>query len=228
MRYIIIGLGNYGGVLAEELALLGNEVIGADSNAQRVDALKDKLATAFVLDATDESALSALPLHDVDAVFVTIGEHLGDSIRVLALLKQRKVAHIYARAIDPVHKAVLEAFAPDRILTPESDAARQLAGELELGVRVETFSVDDEHQVFKFAIPPSFVGFRVNELNCEQEFRLKILALKRAAKVQNFLGISMNEKTVANELPDDATLQDGDELVCYGRYRDFLAFWKAI
>lgn len=36
MKYIIIGLGNYGGVLAEELSVLGHEVIGVDTNEHRV------------------------------------------------------------------------------------------------------------------------------------------------------------------------------------------------
>ena len=39
MKYIIIGLGNYGGVLAEELSVLGHEVIGVDTNEHRVDVL---------------------------------------------------------------------------------------------------------------------------------------------------------------------------------------------
>lgn len=228
MRYIIIGLGNYGSVLAKELMLLGNEVIGADNNPHRVDALKDKLSTAFIIDATDEVSLSVLPLSDVDVVIVTIGEDIGASIRTIALLKQRKVKHIYARAIDSVHKAVLEAFNLDRILRPEQDAARQLVWLLELGINVETFQVDEEYYVFKFPIPASLVGFHVNDFKLEQEFSMKILALKRASTVQNFLGVSLLEKSVANELPDDATLQENDELVCYGRYKDFQAFWKAI
>ena len=41
MKYIIIGLGNYGHVLAEELSALGHEVIGADVSAGRVDSLKE-------------------------------------------------------------------------------------------------------------------------------------------------------------------------------------------
>ena len=41
MKYIIIGLGNYGSVLAEELSALGHEVIGVDTNERRVDVLKD-------------------------------------------------------------------------------------------------------------------------------------------------------------------------------------------
>lgn len=228
MKCIIIGLGNYGGVLAEELSLLGNEVIGADNSAQRVDALKDKLATAFIIDATDEASLSVLPLNDVDVVIVAIGENLGASIRVIALLKQRKVKHIYARAIDNVHKAILEAFNLDKILTPENDAARELVWLLDLGVKVETFKVDEEYYVLKFGIPKKFVGYQVNELNCDSEFNLKVIALKRAGIVHNFLGISVLERDVANELPENYKIQEEDELVCYGRYKDFLSFWKAI
>lgn len=72
MKYIIIGLGNYGSVLAEELSALGHEVIGVDTNERRVDVLKDKIATSFIIDATDEQSLSVLPLKDVDVV---IGRH---------------------------------------------------------------------------------------------------------------------------------------------------------
>ena len=87
MKYIIIGLGKYGHVLAEELSALGHEVIGADVSVGRVDSLKEKIASAFVIDATDEQALSVLPLNSVDVVIVAIGEKFGASIRVVALLK---------------------------------------------------------------------------------------------------------------------------------------------
>ena len=90
MKYIIIGLGNYGHVLAEELSALGHEIIGADISESRVDSIKDKVATAFVIDATDEQSLSVLPLNSVDIVIVAIGENFGASIRVVALLKQKR------------------------------------------------------------------------------------------------------------------------------------------
>ena len=53
MKYIVIGLGNYGGVLAEELSMLGNEIIGVDCNSHQVELLKDKIAASFIMDATD-------------------------------------------------------------------------------------------------------------------------------------------------------------------------------
>ena len=60
MKYIIIGLGNYGHVLAEELSTLGHEVIGADLDEGRVDSIKDKIATAFVIDGTSSLFPSCL------------------------------------------------------------------------------------------------------------------------------------------------------------------------
>ena len=223
MKYIIIGLGNYGRVLAEELSALGHEIIGADISESRVDSIKDKVATAFVIDATDEQALSVLPLNSV-----AIGENFGASVRVVALLKQKKVAHIYARAIDMVHKAVLEAFSLEKILTPEEDAARSLVQLLDFGTSVEAFRVDSEYYVVKFTVPKKFVGYFVNELNLDEEFHLKLIGLKRADKVTNCLGISLMELHVKNELPGDEKVEEGDELVCYGKYRDFQSFWKAI
>lgn len=228
MKYIIIGLGNYGHVLAEELSALGHEVIGADVIAARVDTLKEKIATAFVIDATDEQALSVLPLKAVDVVVVAIGENFGASIRVVALLKQQKVKRIYARAIDAVHRSVLEAFELERILTPEEDAARGLVRRLEFGANMETFRLSPEHCVVKFTVPEKFVGYYLNELNLESEFGLKLLALKRAETQKNCLGISYVEYKVLDNFSDNLQIQADDQLVCYGRYKDLHKFWKAL
>ena len=162
------------------------------------------------------------------SVIVAIGENFGASIRVVALLKQKKVPRIFARAIDAVHKAVLEAFDLERILTPEEDAARSLVQLLDFGTNMEGFRIDQDYYVVKFTVPEKFVGYFVNELNLDEEFHLKMIGLKRANKITNCLGISLMELHVKNELPADEKVEEGDELVCYGRYRDFQAFWKAI
>ena len=218
MKYIIIGLGNYGHVLAGELSTLGHEVIGADLDEGRVDSIKDKIATAFVIDATDEQSLSVLPLNSVDMVIVAIGENFGASIRVVAMLKQKQVKHIYARAIDGLEK----------ILTPEEDAARSLVQLLDFGTKMETFRVDSEYYVVKFNVPEKFVGYFVNELNLDEEFNLKLIGLKRSNTIKNCLGISLVEHKVVNELPEDAKIRPDDVLVCYGKYSDFQKLWKAL
>ncbi len=228
MKCIIIGLGNYGGVLAEELTILGHEVIGVDQDENKVEMIKDKVATSFIIDATDEQALDILPLKAVDVVIVAVGENFGASVRIVALLKKHKVQHIYARAVDEVHRTVLEAFNLDNILFPEKDAARSLVQLLDLQVHVESFKVDKDHYVMKFKAPKQFVGFRVNDTALESEFNLKIIALVKGKETLNALGISILDHEVANEFDENYKLEHSDMLVCYGLYRDFMSFWRSI
>ena len=212
MKYIVIGLGNYGSVLAEELALLGHEVIGVDRDEQRVDAIKQKITTGFILDSTDEASLASLPLQEVDVVVVAIGKGVESSLRTVALLKKRKVAHIYARAVDKVHHTILDAFGLDEILTPEKSAARNLAQLMDLKVHVKSFEVGGGYYIAKFKIPKSFIGFSISSLSVEENFQLRVVAV-------------VHGKTV---ITVDCLLEEGDEMVCYGSYKDFMRFWKVI
>ncbi len=228
MKYIIIGLGSYGGVLAEELTLLGHDVIGVDENMNNVDRIKDSISTSFVLDATDETALSILPLKSVDMVIVAIGENFGASIKVVALLKKVGVKHIYARAIDDVHKTVLDAFNLDNVLFPEKDAARSLVKSIDLSVETETFRIDKEYYIVKFQIPASFVGYKVGDLSMDKEFNIRIISLLKGRKVNNSIGLMVNESVVEETFEMEYKLTAKDYLVCYGKYKDFLSFWRAI
>lgn len=215
-------------MLAEELSMLGHEVIGTDINEERAEALKDKIATSLILDATNEQALAALPFKDVDIVIVAIGENFGASIRVVALLKKNKVKHIYARAVDDLHKTVLEAFGLDIILTPEKEAARNLVQSLNLNLHVRSLRIDDQHYIIQFAVPSGFVGYHINDLSIEQEFHIKVIALVKGEQVCNSLGISILEQHVDNQFSENYTLEATDQLVCYGLYKDFMTFWKTL
>lgn len=228
MKYLIIGLGNYGGVLAEELTALGHEVVGVDSEELQAERYKDKVATTYVLDATDEMALSVLPLNGVDIVIVAIGENFGASVRIVSLLKKRNVKHIYARAVDEVHKAVLDAFSLDRILTPEKDAARLLVQLMELDAEVEHFSIDENNYVFKFSVPAKLIGYKINELSIEQEFGIRIISVIMGKQISNILGISKVEKFSTMTYTEDYALDQNDGLVCYGQFSDFIKFWKSV
>ncbi len=228
MKYIIIGLGNYGGVLAEELSALGNEVIGVDRDAHHVEVLKDKITTSFIMDVTDEEALSTLPFREIDVVIVAIGENFGASVRVVAMLKKLGAKRIMARAVDQIHRMILEAFSLERILSPEKEAARSLVRMLDLQINVDSFCVADNYYVAKFQLPASFVGMKLKDLTLEKDFDLKIISLVRGKVVMNAIGISIMEHWVANEFTENLILDAQDELVCYGEYENFMELWKAI
>lgn len=48
MKYIIVGLGNFGASLAQKLTAQGNEVIGIDTSMTKVDMYKEKSLILFV------------------------------------------------------------------------------------------------------------------------------------------------------------------------------------
>lgn len=52
---------------------------------------------------------------------------------------------------------------------------------------MEAFRIDQDYYVVKFTVPKKkFVGYFVNELNMDEEFHLKVIALKRANSVTNW------------------------------------------
>lgn len=133
MKYLVIGLGNFGSTLAEELTRKGNDVIGTDAQEQRVEEIKERISVAYIMDATDSAALQSLPLGDIDAVIVAIGQSLSASLRVVAALKKLSVKSIFVRAIDSVHLSILVAMNIEQIFIPESYAARIFADRIQKG-----------------------------------------------------------------------------------------------
>ena len=189
-----------------------------------------QLAVKYINDDT-KRAIARVAVQFVEQVWNTLhgADKLAKALETAeALLKKKGVKHIYARAVDDVHKTVLEAFNLDSILTPEKEAARSLVRLLDLHVNVESFQIDEEHYVMKFKLPSCFVGYKVSDLSLETEFNMKIIALIKGEQVLNGLGISILEHQVENHFEENYELEEEDQLVCYGLYKNFMDFWKAL
>ena len=146
----------------------------------------------------------------VDIVLVAIGENYGAAITIVALLKQKKVRRIFARAIDRVHKVVIAAFNLEKILTIKEEATQRLAWLLDFNANMETFRVDKDYRVVNFAVPKKLVGYNVNTLNLVEEFNIKLLCSKHYRQIINALGISVCSMDVKNELPEKIRIEEGD------------------
>ena len=85
--FAVIGLGRFGSATATTLTEMGQDVIGIDSNEERVRELSDTLLQAAELDATDERALRAAGIQHVDIAIISIGENVESSVLVVMLIK---------------------------------------------------------------------------------------------------------------------------------------------
>lgn len=229
MKYLVIGLGIYGANLARDLTDMGHEVVGADVEQSNVEAIKEYISTAYIIDSSDEQALAVLPLKGMDAVIVAIGENFGASVKTVAILTKMGVTNIFARAIDSLHEAILEGLHVARIIKPEQWAARNLVSEMELGSQVASLSVSADTYIMKFAAPAYFVGTKYSDLDMERRFKLTLIAATRSHESHNILG----QSTVGQELLDLAsdpslTVEAGDEFTCHGHVKDFRSMMRKV
>ena len=228
MRYLIIGLGIYGTNLATDLTDMGHEVIGADIAPEKVDAIKDYISTAYVIDSTEESALNALPLKNVDLIIVAIGENFGASIKTVAMLKKIGVKNLYARAIDELHESILQGLKVDRILTPEQRAAHDLVYEMELGTRVDALYVDKDYYVLNFRAPKYFFGMVYPEITIDHAFGLRLIAATRPVTKTNILGIDHQQQTLLDIHDFNLRVEEGDVFTCFGTSRNYRNMFRFI
>ena len=220
MKYIIIGLGNFGASLAQKLTEKGNEVIGVDVLMDKVEALKDKITHAICLDSTDINAVSNLPLNDTDIVIVAIGEAKGALIMTTALMKQLKVRRLISRASDPLQQMVLEAIGVDEIIHPEEETAERWAKKLNLHGVIDSFELTGHYSVMEVTVPKKFEGKTLEEIALIQKYKVMVLTTMKIISVTNPLGVTKKIKQVQGVSASETVLNKGDVMVLYGNNSD--------
>lgn len=226
MKYIIIGLGNFGAALAEELTSQGHEVIGIDMKMEKVDALKEKITHTICLDATDENTVSGLPLKDTDVVIVAIGEKPGMSIMVTAVFKNLKVKRLISRAINHLHEKVLNAIGVDEIVRPEAETAKRWAKKLNLRNITESFEINDDYSIVEVEIPPRYIGKRLKEVDFQEKYNILLLTSIKKKEATNFMGNKRPINKVQGVASPNLLFEEKDILVVYGANRDLENFIK--
>lgn len=226
MKYIIIGLGNFGASLAEKLTAQGNEVIGIDTNMSKVDACKEKISHTICMDSTDEYTVSGLPLKDTDVFVVAIGEDQGANVMTTALLKNLQVKRLISRAINPLHEKVLQAIGVDEIVHPEEETAERWAKKLCLSNVVDSFELNREYSIIEAKVPDEYIGKTMRDLNFREKYNLVPLTIIKKVEVKSLLGRTHIENKVLGVAVANNILESNDILVLYGANKDLKRFLK--
>jgi len=226
MKYIIVGLGNFGASLAEKLTAHGNEVIGIDNSMEKVDALKEKISHTICMDATDQFTVTGLPLKDTDVVIVAIGEHEGANIMVTALFKNLQVKRLISRAINPLHENVLQAIGVDEIVHPEEETAERWAKKLCLIGVVDSFELGTEYSIVEANVPSQYVGKNIGEIKMREKYNLLVLTTIKQTIIDSKVGKNVVIPKVQGVANPDTVLEKDDILVLFGDNKDIQAFLK--
>lgn len=220
MKYIVIGLGNFGAAVAILLTESGHEVMGVDKDMNRVEALKELMTHTIALDATDESAMKELPLHDTDTVVVAIGENISANIIATAIMKQLKVKNLACRAISKIHQTVLEAMNVDVIINPEDEAAVKWAKKLSIKGVQDVHYLAGPYYVIEVEVPEAMIDLTLQELRLPEEYKVLVLTTFIHREITNPIGV-IKDDVIINKIANKETVLKKDEImVVYGNIKD--------
>jgi trk system potassium uptake protein TrkA len=210
-QFAIIGLGRFGSAMASTLVELGQDVIGVDSEPERVRVLADTITQAVELDATDERALKAVGIHNVDVAVVSIGENIESSLLVVMLLKELGVKTIVAKAVTALHGRILEKLGVSRVVFPEREMATRTAHSLVMPNALDYIELSRDFSIIEVPAPAEFIGKSLKQLELRPRFGLTLVAIKRSDGRTDVTNISPGAEEI---------IRQGDVLALLGSIVD--------
>ena len=222
MKFIIIGLGNFGFALAEKLTQQGHEVIGVDKNIDKIEEIKDKITHAICLDCSHQAAVNSLPLKNTDVVIVAIGEDVGGNLLTTALIKKMDVPRLISRSISNIHETILESMKITEIVRPEVETAERWAKKLTTSGLVDSFELTDKYSVVEVVIHEKFAGKSIEEIGFNKDYNVIVLTVMKSVKDESKIGIVKKSPKFQIEgvAKAETILNEGDIMVLYGTNKD--------
>ncbi len=206
--FVVIGLGRFGGAVAEELCALGHEVLAVDQMEENVQQIADRVTHAVVGDARDSGVLRSLGVHNYDCAIVAAGGDVGTSTLIALNLKELGVKQVICKAQSHVHRRVLEKIGADRVIFPEHEMGVKLAQGLSSSNVLNFIELSDDFGIVEMAVPEPWLGKTIRALDVRAKYHVNIIAVRRRG----------GELAIAPG--GDATLSQGDAVVTLGRNED--------
>jgi trk system potassium uptake protein TrkA len=187
-KFAVIGLGRFGRKLAVSLTLSEAEVIAIDQNRDIVEEIRDEVTHAVRLDSTDEDALRAQGVENVDVAIVGIGQSgrgFESSVLTVVNLKAMGVPRVYARAETIVQGQVLEKVGATEVIYPEIESALRWSGKLITPQIIDKIDLSPGYSLASVIAPNSFHEKSVLDLQLRQRFGVNLVSIKRGDNVED-------------------------------------------
>ena len=181
--FAVIGLGRFGSAIATTLTELGQEVIGIDGDEEKVRALADIIHQAIELDATDERALRAAGMPDVDVAVVSIGENIEASLLVVMLVKELGVQNDLREGGDAAARAHPDEAGRDaRDLSGTRDGRPASRTAWSCRTLLDYVELSRDFSIIELPAPADWAGRSLRDLALRARFGLTLIAIERPGR----------------------------------------------
>ncbi|WP_375291332.1 potassium channel family protein [Qipengyuania sp.] len=207
---LVVGLGRFGGAVAQTLERMGHEVLGADVDERLVHDFASELTRTVEADCTAMATLEKLGVADFDAAVVAIGTDIEASVLTVLALSDLGLANIWAKATNEKHARILERTGAQHVVFPEQRMGERVAHLLNERL-LDFIGFGDEFAIARLKAPEPIVGLPLVTSQCRKKYEVTVVGVKREG--ENFI----------HAIPDTIIFPD-DELVVSGRIADIERF----
>jgi len=181
-QFAVLGLGRFGASVGRVLSEMGYEVLGVDSDEDKVNDMSSLLTHVVVADGTDEAALQSLGIRNFDCVVVAVGD-LQASILMTVVLKEMGVKEVVAKAISDVHGRVLTKVGADRVVFPEREMGARVAQNLASANVIDFIELAPDYSIAEISASGTLVGKSLRQLSLRQRFGVNVVAIKSGENI---------------------------------------------
>ena len=217
-RVLVIGLGRLGTSLVTELWDTNVEAVVVDRSEAAIDAVKDRVAAAFVGDGSDPAVLEGIGANEMDVAVVTPGEGFESCVLACASLAKLGVPAIIVRASNERQADVLRAVGATRVVLLEHEMGRRLAFEVLSPASSDLMEYASSFRVVPWTPGAGYVGKSLIELDLRKKHEITVLGYWRT---QGALG--PRKAKLAMPSPD-YRIEPGDSLLIIGLHQPVETF----
>ncbi len=212
--FAVIGLGQFGRAIVEELVDNGADVIAIDTDEEVVKKVASLTPTVFIADSTDEKSLKDLGIADVDSAIVAYGSNKEASVLTTVLLRELGIPHIIVRVDDDYYVPIMKKLGATEVITPQKAAGVALANRLGNEDYRDFYKLDSRYSIVSIIINNAYIPSTLLELNTKKNFGVNVVLILR------------NGKSFVPGGND--SLLPGDTIYLVGTTKDIRSFREAI
>ena len=173
----VLGLGKYGKSLAENLYMMGADVLAVDKDKELINEFAGKCTSAVCANLENEDEVEALGLKNMDIVVCATG-NLAAAIMSVAVAKEKGVPLIVAKTSSDRMSSILLKIGVDKILDPEGEGGMRSARILLSKSFKDFFEIDSNMYIVEMYVKDEWVGKNLIELELRKKHRMNVIAVR--------------------------------------------------
>lgn len=206
---LVIGMSNFGQLLAKEMKNLGNDVMIVDNDERIINELADEYTDSAIGNCTKKDVLESLGINNFDICFVTIDNDFQTSLEITYSLHEMGAKMVIAKAERDIEAKFLLKNGADQIVYPEKDMAHKLAIRCNSERIFDLFELANGYDIIEISVPSKWYGQTIKDLDIRRKFETNILAIKSGGQL--------------NPVPSpDYIFKQEDHILVLGKYDEVM------